>query len=125
MISTQPLRVQARVHATGLPGSPRRRCAHGGPAPLIGSRVRALRRECAASMAERAGMSACQPDHVRLRPLLTLRDLELDSLAFFEGAVAVHLDRAVVDENIRTTVDRDEAVPLLRVEPFDGALSHS
>src|SRR5689334_2557411 len=66
-----------------------------------------------------------QPDHVRLRALLTLRDLEVDPLPLFQGAVTVHLDRAVVDENIRTTVDRDEAVPLLRVEPLDGALSHA
>jgi hypothetical protein len=29
-----------------------------------------------------------------------------------------------VDEDIPTTVDRDEAVALVRVEPFDGALSH-
>src|SRR6476659_1491827 len=66
-----------------------------------------------------------ETDHVRLRPFLALRDLEIDPLTLFQGAVAVHLNRAVVDEYIRTTVDRDEAVPLLRVEPLDGALSHA
>jgi hypothetical protein len=30
-----------------------------------------------------------------------------------------------VDEDVPTTVDRDEAIALVRVEPFDGALSHT
>jgi len=71
------------------------------------------------------GGSGGDPDHVGLWTLLSLRDLELDPLSLFQGAVAVHLDRAVVDEHVRTTVYRDEAVSLLRVEPLDGALSHS
>src|SRR5207237_307112 len=64
-------------------------------------------------------------DHVGLRALLALRDLELDPLPLLQRPVPVHLDRAVVDEHVRATVDRDEAVTLLRVEPLDGALSHS
>src|SRR4051812_44999280 len=113
MISTLPLRVQA-------PRGGRERTE--GPHP---QGMRALRREAPRRWPNAPGCSAGQSDHVRLRPLLTLRDLELDSLAFLQGAVSVHLYRAVVDEDIRTTVDRDEAVALLRVEPLDGALSHS
>jgi hypothetical protein len=64
-------------------------------------------------------------DPVGLRTLLGLRDLELDALAFFERLVAAHLDRAVVDEDVTTAVDSDEAVALFAVEPFDRALCHS
>src|SRR6185437_14286862 len=56
---------------------------------------------------------------------VALRDLELDPLTLFEGAVTVRLDRREVDENVLATVDGDKAVALVRVEPFDGALSHS
>src|SRR5215467_5869590 len=59
-----------------------------------------------------------------LRPAIALCDVELDPLALFEGAVAIRLDGREVDEYVPTTVDRDEAVALVRVEPFDGALSH-
>src|SRR5580693_5102741 len=59
-----------------------------------------------------------------LRSAVALRDVELDTLALFEGAVAIRLDGGEVHEHIPTTVDRDEAVALVRVEPFDGALSH-
>src|SRR5215472_6757522 len=55
---------------------------------------------------------------------VALRDLELHPLALFEGAVAIRLDGGEVNEHVPTTVDRDEAVALVRVEPFDGALSH-
>src|SRR5712691_1810568 len=64
-------------------------------------------------------------DLVGLGAPLALRDLELDPLALFEGAVSVRLDRREVDENVLATVDGDEAVSLVRVEPLDGALSHS
>jgi len=56
---------------------------------------------------------------------IALRDLELDPLALFEGAIPVRLDRGEVDENVLATVDGDEAVTLVRVEPLNGALSHS
>src|ERR1700733_4022772 len=56
---------------------------------------------------------------------VALRDLELDPLAFFKAAVSVRLDRGEVDENVLATVDGDKAVALVRVEPLDGALSHS
>src|ERR1700761_5611122 len=62
---------------------------------------------------------------VSLRAPVALRDLELHPLALFEGAVAIRLDRGEVDENVLTTVYGDKAVSLVRVEPLDGALSHS
>src|SRR5580693_4767296 len=62
---------------------------------------------------------------VGLRASVALRDLELDPLPLFEGAVAIRLDSREVDEDVLATVDGDKAVSLVRVEPFDGALSHS
>src|ERR1700684_566965 len=62
---------------------------------------------------------------VGLRAPVALRDLELDPLALFEGAIAIRLDSREVDENVLATVDGDKAVSLVRVEPLDGALSHS
>src|SRR5882757_4438565 len=56
---------------------------------------------------------------------VALRDLELDPLSLFEGAVPIRLDRGEVDENVLATVDGNEAVSLVRVKPLDGALSHS
>src|SRR5437899_8960899 len=68
--------------------------------------------------------SGDDPDVLRLRAFLTLRDLELDTLSVFQRLVAVHLDRREVDEDVLPPVDRDEAVALLAVEPLDGALCH-
>src|SRR6266849_1371019 len=76
----------------------------------------------------RTGPGANLRDHddlVGLRAPIALRDLELDPLALFEGAVSVRLDRREVDENVLATVDGNEAVSLVRVKPLDGALSHS
>ena len=64
-------------------------------------------------------------DLVGLRASVALRDLELDPLSLFEGAVAIRLDSREVDEDVLATVDGNEAVSLVRVEPLDGALSHS
>src|SRR5580704_11426720 len=64
-------------------------------------------------------------DLVGLRAPVALRDLELDPLTLFEGAVTIRLDSREVDENVLATVDGDKAVSLVRVEPLDGALSHS
>ncbi len=64
-------------------------------------------------------------DLVGLRTLLTLGDLELDPLAFFERLVSVHLDRAVVDEYVTTAIDGDEAIALFAAEPLDRALCHN
>src|SRR5262249_6396822 len=59
-----------------------------------------------------------------LRALLALGDLELDPRPVVEGLVPVHVDRGEVDEHVLPTVDCDEAVALLAVEPLDGALRH-
>src|ERR1700729_2280477 len=64
-------------------------------------------------------------DGLSLRTPVALRDVKLDPLTLFEGAVAIRLDSREVNEYVPTTVDRDEAGALVRVEPFDGALSHS
>src|SRR5206468_2315930 len=63
-------------------------------------------------------------DRRRLRPAIALLDVEFDPLPLLEAAVAIHLDGGEVHEHVPTTVDRDEAVALVRVEPLDGALSH-
>src|SRR5580765_82517 len=49
---------------------------------------------------------------VGLRALLALRDFELDPLTLVEALIAVLLDGAVVDEDVRPAVDGDEAEPL-------------
>src|SRR5882757_3437604 len=92
----------------GGPGAP------DGPAPVTG--YRAINRT--------ARQSSHSPDGLRLRASVTLRDLEFDPLPLFETAVAIHLDGGEVHEHVPATVDRDEAVALVRVEPLDGALSH-
>src|SRR5712692_9855738 len=71
-----------------------------------------------------ADASAADPDVLRLGSLLALRDVELDLLPFLEAAVAAPRDRAEVHEHVRATLDRDEAVTLLAVEPFHRALRH-
>jgi hypothetical protein len=82
-----------------------------------------IERMNAAFIRNRRG-SGDDADDVGLRPLLTLGDLELDALILLEAAVAVGLDRAVVDEDVRSVVDLDEAVALFAVEPLHDALSH-
>jgi hypothetical protein len=60
-----------------------------------------------------------------LQSFIALLDVELDSLTLGQAAVAVHLDRAEVHEDVRRAVGlRDEPVALLAVEPFDGAGGH-
>src|SRR5215471_16691909 len=59
-----------------------------------------------------------------LGALLALGDLELDPRPVVEGLVPVHVNRGEVDEHVLPTVDCDEAVALLAVEPLDGALRH-
>src|SRR5215470_2525550 len=63
-------------------------------------------------------------DVLRLGPLLTLRDVELDPLPFIEAAVAATCDRAEVHEHIWATFDLDETVALVAVEPLHRALRH-
>src|ERR1700712_2454518 len=55
-------------------------------------------------------------DGLRLRTLRTGTALDLDALPLREGAVAAHVDRAVVHEHVLpAVVQGDEAVPLLGV----------
>ena len=59
--------------------------------------------------------------HVRgLRALLALNYLELDAVAFLEGLEHTSLDSAVVDEDVRAALMRDETVALRVVEPLHG-----
>ena len=54
-----------------------------------------------------------------------LGGLELDTLALIERPESGRLDRAVVDENVRTAaVHGDEAVALFGIEPLNGSLRH-
>src|SRR4051812_24559915 len=63
---------------------------------------------------------------LRLRALLALGDLELDSLVLFQSAVAARLDGREVDEHVRTSaIDRDETEALVCVEPLHGSLRHA
>src|SRR5664280_186106 len=60
-----------------------------------------------------------------LRSLGALADGVGDLLSLVEGAVAGAGDRREVDEHVGAAAVRgDEPESLLRVEPFDGALSH-
>src|ERR1700756_5292840 len=107
-------RSQIRLARSDWPGPRRGRASQQNPADLW-SRVK-------------PGATSELRDHdhlVGLRAPVALRDLELDPLSLFEGAVAIRLDRREMDENVLATVDGDKAVSLVRVEPLDGALSHS
>jgi Bacterial regulatory proteins, luxR family len=63
-------------------------------------------------------------DVLRLGSLLALRDVELDLLPFLETAVTAACDRAEVHEHIWATLDLDETVALVAVEPLHRALRH-
>src|SRR5216684_6932445 len=78
----------------------------------------------AAGWAVGAGALADDPDVFRLGSFLALGDVELDLLPFFQAAVAAAGDRADVDEHVRASLDRDEAVALAAVEPLHSALRH-
>src|SRR5919108_6625446 len=58
-----------------------------------------------------------------LGALLTGSDVELDSLALVQGAIA--LDGAGVHEHVGAGLGLDEAVALVDVEPLDGSNSHA
>src|SRR6266576_3245442 len=75
-------------------------------------------------MALGADASGNDPDVFRLGSLLALGDVELDLLSFLQAAVAAAGDRAEVHEHVRATLDRDEAVALVAVEPLHSALRH-
>ena len=52
---------------------------------------------------------------------MALHDLELYLIAFLEALVAFRLHRAVMDENVWSTILTDESKTLSVVEPFHGA----
>ena len=56
--------------------------------------------------------------------VLAGRDLELDGLALIKGLETIHLDLAVVNEQVVAIRTGDEAVALVRIEPLNSTLSH-
>src|SRR5215831_5270658 len=68
--------------------------------------------------------SADGHDVFRLGSLLALGDVELDLLSFLQAAITVAGDRTEVHEHVLATLDRDETVTLVGIEPLHSALSH-
>ena len=64
---------------------------------------------------------------IRLGPLLTLNDVKLDLVPFFQAFVSVELNCAVMDKHVGTVISANEAVTLCVVKPLDFTfvLSHS
>jgi hypothetical protein len=61
-------------------------------------------------------------DLIGLGTLCPLDDVELDLIALFEALVALALDGAVVNEDVRPALAAEEAIALCVVEPLYGAL---
>src|SRR5690349_10136315 len=55
-----------------------------------------------------------------LRPLLTLHDLELDVIAFLQGAITIADNRSVVHEDVGPVFATDETITLGIVKPLDS-----
>ncbi len=67
----------------------------------------------------------CDADTFGLRTLLALPQFELNALAFFEGAEAIHLDGGPMHKDVVAGfIHSDEAVAFFGVEPFNGSQSH-
>src|SRR5438477_511559 len=64
-------------------------------------------------------------DVLRLQPLWTLGDIELDVVALGEASEAFRLDRCEVDEHVWTRLLRDKAKALCVVKPLHLTLSHT
>src|SRR5690348_18446033 len=107
------------------PGTPPGSGNQIGPAPAGPGRLVVPGRSVVPRAARATSELRDHDNLVGLRASVALRDLELDALSLFEGAVTIRLDRGEMDENVLATVDGDEAVSLVRVKPLDGALSHS
>ena len=60
-------------------------------------------------------------DLIGLRTFCPLNDVELDLIALFEALVALALDRAVMNEDVRPAVAAEEAIALCVVEPLHSA----
>ncbi len=120
-------RTPSRSHAlVGLPrpGRARARLPRRGGGLTLLLRLRGAG-EPELSRGSRACRGSDRADALGLGALLALPDLELDLLALVEGAVALHVDLAVVHEDVSAAVARrDEAEALLRVEPLHGSLCH-
>ena len=65
-------------------------------------------------------------DGIGLRTLLSLNDVKLDLVPFFQTLVPIELDRAVMDKHVGSIVPADKAVTLRVIEPLHFAfeLSH-
>jgi hypothetical protein len=61
-------------------------------------------------------------DLIGLGAFAPLDDVEFNLIALFEALIALALDGAVVDEDVRPAVAAEEAVALCVVEPLYGAL---
>jgi len=61
-------------------------------------------------------------DLIGLGTLCPLDDVELDLIALFEALIALALDRAVMNEDVRPAVAAEEAIALCVVEPLHSAL---
>ena len=75
-----------------------------------------------------SGGGVSQPNHcIGLRALLTLHDVEFHIVPFFQGFVAVQLDRRVMYEYIGSIIVPNESIALGIIEPlyFSFVLSHS
>jgi len=60
-------------------------------------------------------------DLIGLGALCPLDDVELDLITLFEALIALALDRAVMNEDVRPAVAAEEAIALCVVEPLYGA----
>src|SRR5262245_53474357 len=122
LVALLPGRLDDRTHAGGA--NPRGVVP---PRPLTGARRArdVLRGGRPRQPGRPAGLASVELVHVCcLKPLGPLRHLELHALALFECPEPRAADRAVVHEDVLTLIGRDEAVPLLAVEPLDLALCH-
>jgi AcrR family transcriptional regulator len=93
----------------------------GGLAPTPGARRGTLTR----SPPRRRQPSSDRPDVLGLGTLGAADGAVLDALVLGQAAVAVTLNRGMVDEDIRRrVVGGDETITLIRVEPLHCSLSH-
>src|SRR6516225_1753036 len=101
------------------------RCpAPSSPSCNIPGRVHARWLATACTQALAPVESADGHDVFRLGSLLALGDVELDLLSFLQAAITVAGDRTEVHEHVLATLDSDETVPLVGIEPLHSALSH-
>jgi hypothetical protein len=63
---------------------------------------------------------------IGLRTLLSLDDIELHLVPFFQALVSIELDRAVMNKHVGSVVPADKAVTLRVIEPlyFAFVLGH-